>query len=145
MSANDRVTVSPRPSPTTCAVWSASRRLRAETGAWASRTPRAIPGPGRALTALPPCAWVFASPAHGLAHRFGREATATAALALMAAGCARRALGGEVVPPLAGTLLGGVGIAIRGVVLPAIVKERFPAEQAPTSFPSSSARPWRAP
>jgi CP family cyanate transporter-like MFS transporter len=79
------------------------------------------------LTALPVlCMGAFAPPAHRLAHRFGREATATGALALIAIGTALR-LGGASGAVFGGTFVAGVGIAICGVVLPGIVKEFFPA------------------
>jgi CP family cyanate transporter-like MFS transporter len=78
------------------------------------------------LTALPVlCMAFFAPMAHRLAHRFGREATALGAVALVGAGNALR-LGGSASAVLFGsTFVAGVGVAVCGVVLPGIVKELF--------------------
>jgi CP family cyanate transporter-like MFS transporter len=78
------------------------------------------------LTALPVlCMAFFAPMAHRLAHRFGREATALGAVALIAAGNGLRFAGGASALLLGGTLVAGVGVAVCGVVLPGVVKELF--------------------
>jgi CP family cyanate transporter-like MFS transporter len=79
------------------------------------------------LTALPVlCMGVFAPLAAALAHRIGREAAVAGALVVLAAGLVVR-LGGEHLAVLSlGALLGGVGIAVCGTLLPGIVKEYFP-------------------
>jgi MFS transporter, CP family, cyanate transporter len=80
-----------------------------------------------ALTALPVlCMALCAPPAHRLAHRLGGELTTLGAIALVAAGTLLRLGGGDTVVLYAGTLVAGVGIAVCGVTLPGIVKERFP-------------------
>jgi CP family cyanate transporter-like MFS transporter len=79
------------------------------------------------LTALPVlCMAICAPPAQRLAHRLGREATTLWAIALVAAGTVLRLGGDATVVLFAGTLLAGVGIAVCGVTLPSIVKDRFP-------------------
>ncbi|HLZ38724.1 MAG TPA: MFS transporter [Mycobacteriales bacterium] len=79
------------------------------------------------LTALPLLCMAWLAPtAHRLAHRFGREATVLGAVALVCVGNATRVVGGSAEALFAGTVLAGVGVAVGGVVLPAIVKEFFP-------------------
>jgi CP family cyanate transporter-like MFS transporter len=79
------------------------------------------------LTALPLLCMAWVAPtAHRLAHRFGREATVLGAVTLVCVGNATRAAGGSAALLFAGTFVAGVGIAIGGVVLPAIVKQFFP-------------------
>jgi MFS transporter, CP family, cyanate transporter len=79
------------------------------------------------LTALPVlCMALFAPFAHRLAHRFGREATAFAAIALVAAGNGMRLGGGEVLVLFAATFVAGLGVAVSGVMLPGLVKDLFP-------------------
>jgi len=79
------------------------------------------------LTALPVlCMALCAPPAQRFAHRQGPEATTLWAIVLVAAGALLR-LGGEATSVLfAGTLVAGVGIAVCGVTLPSIIKDRFP-------------------
>ncbi|MFD3440709.1 CynX/NimT family MFS transporter [Streptomyces sp. NPDC058685] len=78
------------------------------------------------LTTLPVlCLGVFASLAPPLARRVGTEPAIVAALGLITAGIGLRGLAS----PLAlysGTVLAGTGIAIGNVLLPAIIKHRFP-------------------
>lgn len=80
-----------------------------------------------ALTTLPVlCMGLFAPPAHRMAQRFGREAAIAVALVLLLAGFALR-LAGSFTPTLfLAVLLGGIGIAVAGTVLPGVVKEFFP-------------------
>jgi CP family cyanate transporter-like MFS transporter len=80
-----------------------------------------------ALTTLPVlCMGLFAPPAHRMAQRFGREAAIALALVLLLAGFVLR-LAGSFTPALfLAVLLGGVGIAVAGTVLPGVVKEFFP-------------------
>lgn len=80
-----------------------------------------------ALTTLPVlCMGVFAPVAQRMAHRWGRESAAAAALTVLVVGTALR-LGGEHVPLLyLGTLLAGFGIAVGGTITPGIIKEYFP-------------------
>jgi CP family cyanate transporter-like MFS transporter len=79
------------------------------------------------LTALPVlCMAVFAPMAHRLAHRFGREATAFGAIALVAVGNGLRLAGGYTWVLYTATLIAGIGVAVGGVVLPGVVKEAFP-------------------
>ena len=80
-----------------------------------------------ALTALPVlCMGVFAPLAARLAHRIGREAAVAAALVVLTAGLLVRLGGDRVGVLLLGALLGGVGIAVCGTLLPGIIKEYFP-------------------
>jgi CP family cyanate transporter-like MFS transporter len=80
------------------------------------------------LTALPVvCMAVFAPGAHRLAHRYGREATAFAAIVLVAIGNGLRLFGDAVAPLFAGTFVAGLGVAVSGVVLPGLIKQLFPA------------------
>ena len=78
------------------------------------------------LTTLPVlCLGLFASIAPPLARRIGTETAIVAALTLITAGIGLRGLAA----PLAlytGTALAGTGIAIGNVLLPAIIKHRFP-------------------
>lgn len=78
------------------------------------------------LTTLPLLAFAALSPAAPAAsQRFGKEAMIFAGLLLLSAGILLRATG--FIPPVyAGTALAGGGIAICNVLLPGIVKERFP-------------------
>lgn len=79
------------------------------------------------LTALPVlCMALFAPVAHRLAHRFGREATALAAVVLVGVGNGLRGWGGQAAVLFAATFVAGLGVAITGVVLPGLIKELFP-------------------
>lgn len=79
------------------------------------------------LTAMPLlCMAWFAPASHGLAQRFGKEATAFAAIVLVAAGNGVRGIDHNAVTLFGGMLLAGLGVAISGVVLPGIVKDFFP-------------------
>jgi CP family cyanate transporter-like MFS transporter len=88
----------------------------------------ALSGPAMGLlTALPVlCMALCAPPAQRLAHRLGPEATTLWAIGLVAAGTLLRLGGDATVVLFAGTLLAGVGIAVCGVTLPSIIKDRFP-------------------
>src|SRR3954470_8983156 len=79
------------------------------------------------LTALPVLCMALCAPAaQRLAHRVGRETATLWAIGLVAAGALLR-LGGSAAGLLyAGTVVAGIGIAVSGVTLPGIVKERFP-------------------
>src|SRR4051812_20079911 len=80
------------------------------------------------LTALPVlCMAWFAPVAHRLAHRFGREATTLGAVGLVAAGNGLRGLGTVAAALFGATLLAGIGVAVAGVTIPGLVKDRFPA------------------
>ncbi len=80
-----------------------------------------------ALTTLPVlCMGLFAPPAHRLAHRIGREGAIAVALMLLVAGFALRLAGGYAPALFVAVLLGGIGIAVAGTVLPGVVKEFFP-------------------
>ena len=80
-----------------------------------------------ALTALPVlCMGVFAPLAARLAHRIGREAAVAVALVVLTAGLLVRLGGDHLGVLLLGALLGGLGIAVCGTLLPGIVKEYFP-------------------
>lgn len=78
------------------------------------------------ITTLPVlCMGFFAPLGQRLGWRVGNDRAIGLAMALLLAGALIRA--GEGLAPLyLGTLLIGVGIAIGGALLPAIVKERFP-------------------
>jgi MFS transporter, CP family, cyanate transporter len=79
------------------------------------------------LTALPVlCMALCAPPAQRLAHRVGREATTLWGIGLVAAGTLLRLGGDAPVLLFGGTLVAGVGIAVCGVTLPSIIKDRFP-------------------
>ncbi len=79
------------------------------------------------LTALPVlCMALCAPPAHRLAHRLGAEMTTLWAVGLVGAGTLLRLGGQDTAVLYAGTLVAGVGIAVCGVTLPGIVKDRFP-------------------
>ena len=78
------------------------------------------------LTTLPVlCLGVFASLAPPLARRIGTEPAIVAALSLITAGIGLRGLASPVAL-YTGTVLAGTGIAIGNVLLPAIIKHRFP-------------------
>src|SRR3954467_6144334 len=79
------------------------------------------------LTALPVLCMALCAPAaQRLAHRVGREAATLGAIGLVGAGALLRLGGGAAIVLFAGTLVAGVGIAVCGVTLPGIVKDRFP-------------------
>src|SRR4051794_12195892 len=80
------------------------------------------------LTALPVLCMALCAPAaQRLAHRVGREAATSWAIGLVGAGALLRLGGGAAIVLFAGTLVAGVGIAVCGVTLPGIVKDRFPS------------------
>ncbi|MFJ8045865.1 MFS transporter [Kitasatospora sp. NPDC096147] len=85
------------------------------------------------LTTLPVlCLALLAPCAVPLADRFGTGSALTGAMALLTAGQLLRAAPGA--PALyAGTALAGAGIAIGNVLLPAVVKQRFPARTGPAT------------
>jgi CP family cyanate transporter-like MFS transporter len=79
------------------------------------------------LTALPVLCMALCAPgAHRLVHRLGGEVTTLVAVVLVAAGSLLRLGGSATLVLFAGTLVAGVGIAVGGVTLPSIVKDRFP-------------------
>lgn len=78
------------------------------------------------LTALPiVCLGVFAAVAPPLSARFGSEKAITAALLLVFVGVLLRSLASPAAL-FAGTILAGAGIATGNVLVPAVVKQRFP-------------------
>ncbi|MGH8880950.1 MAG: CynX/NimT family MFS transporter, partial [Stackebrandtia sp.] len=78
------------------------------------------------LTALPVlCLGVAAPLANRAAARFGTERAIAAALATLAAALAARHWCAGPASLYATTLIAGVGVAIVGAVLPAVVRERF--------------------
>ncbi|MFF7359049.1 MULTISPECIES: CynX/NimT family MFS transporter [Streptomyces] len=78
------------------------------------------------LTALPiVCLGVFAAVAPPLGARFGSEKTITAALLLVFLGVLVRSVAAPAAL-FAGTILTGAGIATGNVLVPAVVKQRFP-------------------
>ena len=80
-----------------------------------------------ALTALPVlCMGVFAPLAARLAHRIGREAAVAVALVVLTAGLLVRLGGDHLAVLFVGALLGGIGIAVCGTLLPGIIKDYFP-------------------
>jgi CP family cyanate transporter-like MFS transporter len=79
------------------------------------------------LASVPACCFAligFWAPR--LARRFGPVAVVAAGTALVTAGLALRPLAGGAVPFLALTGLAPAGIAVANVLLPVVVKERFP-------------------
>ena len=79
------------------------------------------------LTALPVLCMALCAPsAQRLTERLGREAMTAWAIGLIAAGSMLRLGGGDALLLFAGTFATGVGIAVCGVTLPGIVKDRFP-------------------
>jgi CP family cyanate transporter-like MFS transporter len=79
------------------------------------------------LTALPVlCMALCAPPAHRLAHRLGSEAMTLWAIGLVAGGVLLRLGGASAVALFAGTFLAGAGIAVCGVTIPSMIKDRFP-------------------
>jgi CP family cyanate transporter-like MFS transporter len=86
-----------------------------------------------ALTALPVvCMGLFAPVAAVVAARWGTTRTLAAALALLAAAVVVRPLGGSALL-FAGTVFAGVGIAVGGGLLPALVRARFPDRVGPVT------------
>ncbi|MEV8312322.1 MFS transporter [Streptomyces flavidovirens] len=78
------------------------------------------------LTTLPVlCLGVFASLAAPLAHRLGTEKAIAGALTLLTAGILLR-LGTSPLALYTGTVLAGSGIALGNVLMPAVIKHRFP-------------------
>src|SRR4051812_4638525 len=78
------------------------------------------------LTALPVLCMALCAPAaQRLVHRLGAEMATLWAIALVAAGALLRLGGGTTALLFAGTLVAGIGIAVSGVTLPSIVKDRF--------------------
>lgn len=83
------------------------------------------------LTTLPVlCMGVFAPAAHALSRRFGAPIAVAVALVLLLSGTLLRGLGSAVWPLYVGTLLGGVGIAVAGTLVPGLVKQLVPAARA---------------
>ncbi len=79
-----------------------------------------------ALTTLPVLAMgLCAPPASRLAARIGRERAVSVGLVILLAGLLLRVVPTTLVL-LAATLLGGVGIAVVGTLMPGLVKEFFP-------------------
>lgn len=78
------------------------------------------------LTAVPVlCLGVAAPIASRAAARFGTERTIAAALATLTAGLAARHWSAAPAALYATTAIAGVGVAVVGAVLPAVVRERF--------------------
>ncbi len=75
---------------------------------------------------------LFAVVAPPVARRIGPDRVVTLALILIAVGTAARAFGAAV-GLYAGAVVAGVGIAIGGVLLPALVKARFPDRVGPVT------------
>jgi CP family cyanate transporter-like MFS transporter len=85
------------------------------------------------LTTVPVvCMGLFALLAPPVARRIGPDRVVTMALVLIAVGSAARAFGAAV-GLYAGAVVAGVGIAIGGVLLPALVKARFPDRVGPVT------------
>jgi CP family cyanate transporter-like MFS transporter len=83
------------------------------------------------LTTLPVlCMGVFAPAAHALSRRFGAPIAVAVALVLLLSGTLLRGLGSVGWPLYVGTLLGGVGIAVAGTLVPGLVKQLVPAARA---------------
>jgi CP family cyanate transporter-like MFS transporter len=81
------------------------------------------------LTSLPViCMGLFAPVAQRVAHRIGNETTTGLAVALIGIGTMLRLAGGHVAALYLGTLLAGIGIAVAGTLLPALVKEYFASQ-----------------
>jgi CP family cyanate transporter-like MFS transporter len=86
-----------------------------------------------ALTTLPVLAMgLFAPLAPVVARRFGGSTVLAVAVALIAVGAAARSVGG-VVGLYLGTALAGIGIAIAGALLPALVRQRAPDRVGPVT------------
>ncbi|WP_042382244.1 MFS transporter [Streptacidiphilus melanogenes] len=84
-----------------------------------------------ALATLPVlCLGVFSAVAPALGRRHGKEATIAAALLATTAGIVLRVAPGPVAL-FAGTVLAGAGIAVGGALLPAVIKQHFPAQVGP--------------
>jgi CP family cyanate transporter-like MFS transporter len=85
------------------------------------------------LTTVPVvCMGLFALVAPPVARRIGPDRVVTVALVLIAVGTAARAFGAAA-GLYAGAVVAGVGIAIGGVLLPALVKARFPDRVGPVT------------
>jgi CP family cyanate transporter-like MFS transporter len=86
-----------------------------------------------ALTTLPVLAMgLFAPLAPVAARRFGGSTMLAAAVALIAVGAATRSVGG-VVGLYLGTAVAGIGIAVAGALLPALVRQRVPDRVGPVT------------
>jgi MFS transporter, CP family, cyanate transporter len=78
------------------------------------------------LNALPVVAMgLFAPPAQWLSQRVGRETTVGYAVAAIGVGTLLRLFGGHPFPLYTATFIAGVGIAVAGTLLPALVMEFF--------------------
>jgi CP family cyanate transporter-like MFS transporter len=78
------------------------------------------------LTALPVvCMGLFAPVAQRVGHRIGNEMTTALAVATIGVGTFLRLAGANVGLLYLGTFLAGIGIAVAGTLLPALVKEYF--------------------
>ncbi|GGL53449.1 CynX/NimT family MFS transporter [Planomonospora parontospora] len=87
-------------------------------------------GGGAITTVMVVCLGVLAPLAPLLARRFGLDRTLLAGLLVLAAGLLLRSAGS--VPALyAGAAVAGAAIAVMNVVMPAIVKQHFPARVGP--------------
>ncbi|HLT12187.1 MAG TPA: MFS transporter [Micromonosporaceae bacterium] len=86
-----------------------------------------------ALTTLPVlCMGVFAPAAAPLSRRFGDTTVLAASVGVIGLGAAARAV--ETVPALyGGTVLAGIGIAVAGTLLPAVVRARMPDRIGPVT------------
>jgi CP family cyanate transporter-like MFS transporter len=85
------------------------------------------------LTTLPVlCMGLFAPFGAPAARRFGSDRVLGAAVALIAAGTALRAVPGSIVL-YASSAVAGIGIAVAGALLPPLVRVRFPARIGPVT------------
>jgi CP family cyanate transporter-like MFS transporter len=86
-----------------------------------------------ALTTLPVvCMGLFAPMAAVVARRFGEPRVLAVAVAVIGLGAGLRALGG-VVGLYSGAFVAGVGIAVAGTLLPALVRTRYPDRVGPVT------------
>ena len=84
-----------------------------------------------ALTAAPVvCMGLFAPAAGWVAARWGTGRAVAGALVLLAIAAAVRPLGGSALL-FAGTVAAGIGVAVGGALLPALVRARFPDRVGP--------------
>lgn len=86
-----------------------------------------------ALTALPVvCMGLFAPVAAVLARRYGEPTVLAAAVAVIGLGAGLRAFGG-VAGLYSGAFVAGLGIAVAGTLLPALVRTRYPDRVGPVT------------
>lgn len=79
------------------------------------------------LAAIPLVTWAFVSPfAHSLGSRFGPENSISLSLAALLVGTVWRSLPGSAANLWLGTVVIGSALAIGNVLMPAVIRERFP-------------------